>query len=100
MTTHLDSCLWCGRPFHARRGGSPQRFCCATHRIAFWSALRRFAERAVASGSLTVADVRNGAAVACTLPPAGISPAAISLDQKADPVPPAASPDGANGGHG
>jgi len=90
------ACIWCGRPFRTRRGGSPKRFCSATHRIAFWSALRRWGERAVASGILTVADVRDGAAVACTLPPGGISPAAISRDQKAAPVPPAASPDGAN----
>ena len=90
------ACIWCGRPFRTRRGGSPKRFCSATHRAAFWSALRRWGERAVASGILTVADVRNGAAVTCTLPPGGISPAAISRDQKAAPVPPAASPDGAN----
>ena len=89
-------CLWCGRPFRVRRGGSPQRFCSAAHRMAFWSALRRWAERAVAAGMLTVADINNGAAVACTLPPGGILPAAISLAQKAAPVPPAASPDGAN----
>jgi hypothetical protein len=46
----LLSCAWCDRPFPARRGGSPQRFCCAAHRIAFWSALRSWAERAVAAG--------------------------------------------------
>jgi hypothetical protein len=33
----------------------------------FWSALRRWGERAVADGSLTIADVRNGARAACTL---------------------------------
>src|SRR6516165_4223615 len=43
----LPGCLWCKRPFRARRGGSPKRFCCAAHRIAFWSAARRWAERAV-----------------------------------------------------
>jgi hypothetical protein len=32
---------------------------------AFWSALRRWAERAVSAGILTVADIRNGAAPAC-----------------------------------
>jgi hypothetical protein len=45
---------------------------------------------------LTVAALRNGAAAACTLLPGGISPAAVSLDQKAAPVPSAASSDGAN----
>ena len=95
-TSASTACIWCGRPFPTRRGGSPKRFCSAIHRTAFWSALRRWGERAVASGILTVADVRNGAAVTCTLPPRGISPAAISLAQKAAPVPPAASSDGAN----
>jgi hypothetical protein len=82
-------CLWCGRSFPARRGGSPQRFCCAAHRLAFWSALRRWAERAVAAGVLTVADVRNGATPACTLRPGGISPAPVSEPQKPSPVAPA-----------
>ena len=54
-------CQWCERPFLGRRGGSPQRFCCAAHRMAFWSALRRCAERAIADGILTIADIRNSA---------------------------------------
>ena len=52
MTHPSDSaCLWCGHPFRARRTGSPKRFCSAAHRIEFWSALRRWAERAVAAGA-------------------------------------------------
>jgi hypothetical protein len=43
-------CLWCGRPFPAHRGGSPQRFCKARCRTAFWSALRRWAEHAIPAG--------------------------------------------------
>jgi hypothetical protein len=82
-------CLWCGRPFSARRGGSPKRFCCATHRTAFWSALRRWGERAVAAGVVTVADIRNAAPARCTLLPGGNSPAPISEPQKATPVAPA-----------
>jgi len=66
-------CAWCGRPFPARRGGSPQRFCCAGHRIAFWSALRRWGERALAADILTIGDIRNGSPAACTLPPARVS---------------------------
>ena len=62
-----SGCLWCKRPFRARRGGSPKRFCCAAHRIAFWSAARRWAERAVVSGLLSVDDIRNHATEACTL---------------------------------
>jgi hypothetical protein len=61
----LPGCLWCKRPFRARRGGSPKRFCCAAHRIAFWSAARRWAERAVVSGLLSVDDIRNDPTEAC-----------------------------------
>ena len=50
VTSISTVCLWCGHPFQARRGGSPKRFCSPAHRIAFWSALRRWAERAVAAG--------------------------------------------------
>ena len=68
-------CLWCGRAFPARRGGSPQRFCKPICRTAFWSALRRWGERAVATEVLTIADIRNAAPAACTLLPGAISPA-------------------------
>jgi hypothetical protein len=70
-------CLWCQRPFEPRRGGSPQRFCEARCRTAFWIALRRWGERALAAGLLTVSDVqKNGDPTACTLllaanPPGG-----------------------------
>src|SRR5207248_1120132 len=60
-------CLWCETEFEPRKGGSPQRFCNSKHRDAFHSAGRRYAEHAVLSGQLTVADVRNGPAEACTL---------------------------------
>jgi hypothetical protein len=50
-----------------RRGGSPQRFCRARCGTAFWSALRRWGERAIAAGVLTVIDLRHGATAACTL---------------------------------
>ena len=61
------ACLWCGHPYRARRGGSPQRFCRTRCRITFWSALRQWDERAIAAGTLTVIDLRNGATAACTL---------------------------------
>jgi len=61
--------------------------------MAFWSALRSWGERAVASGSLTVADIRTGATAACTLLPGGISPLPISLAQKPAPGSQAARPD-------
>ena len=61
-------CLWCNREFKPRRsGGSRQAFCCPSHRIAFHSAARRWAERAVSSGQLTIAELQNGPAAACTL---------------------------------
>ena len=90
MTHPSDSaCLWCGHPFRARRTGSPKRFCSAAHRIEFWSALRRWAERAVAAGALTVDQIRN-AARACTLASRGVlggySPHAAVEDGKPTPA--------------
>ena len=41
----------------------------------FWSALRRWGERAVAAGILTIADIRRGDPAACTLLPGATSPA-------------------------
>jgi hypothetical protein len=52
-------CDWCGRPYRVRRGGSPQRFCGAACRSAFHTAARRWAERAVAAGWLTLAELRR-----------------------------------------
>ena len=63
-------CLWCEGEFKRRKGGSPQRFCNSKHRDAFHSAGRRYAERAVLGGLLTVPDLRNGSPEACTLLPA------------------------------
>jgi hypothetical protein len=61
------SCQWCARPFQARRsGGSPRRFCCTKCRTMFWSALRRWGDRAIADGILTIADLKNDAVAACT----------------------------------
>jgi hypothetical protein len=73
-------CRWCERPFQSRRGGSPQRFCGARCRTAFWSALRRWGERAIAAGILTVADVRDGDGEACTLLPRATLPVPIDDD--------------------
>jgi len=89
----LPECLWCRRPFRPRRGGSPKRFCCAAHRIAFWSAARRWAEKAVASGVLSVGDIRNGVGEACTPLPGAGSPAPVPLPQKSATVAPGERPD-------
>jgi hypothetical protein len=73
------NCLWCCRPFRARRrGGSPQKFCCAALRTAFHSTARRWAERAVAAGILRVADLKAVPA-ACTLSQGG-NPCASTRD--------------------
>jgi hypothetical protein len=82
-------CLWCDRPFRTRRGGSPKRFCSAAHRVAFWSALRRWGERAVAARVLTLDQIRNADPAACTLLPGGISPLPVSESQKPALVSPA-----------
>ena len=92
----LPVCLWCKRPFRPRHGGSPQRFCCAGHRMAFWSAARRWAETAVASGFLSVDDIRNGAIEACTLLLEAGSPAPIPSPHQSAAVAPGERPDEAD----
>jgi hypothetical protein len=62
----MISCLWCGSSFEPRRGGSPQRFCGRECRTAFWTALRRWGDQAIADGVLTIAELK-GVATACTL---------------------------------
>jgi hypothetical protein len=78
-------CPWCERPFRARRGGSPQRFCGSKCRATFWSALRRWGERAVAAGILTVADIKKGDPAAYTLLPRATS---VVTPQHLGPVAP------------
>jgi len=72
-------CQWCDGPFRVRRGGSPQRFCGSRCRTAFWSALRRWGERAVAAGILTINDIKKADPAACTLLPGRVSP--VSVDE-------------------
>ena len=68
MTTATSqACLWCEKQFKPQRCGSAQLFCTAACRSVFHSAGRRWAERAIACGALTVADLRNGDPQACTL---------------------------------
>jgi hypothetical protein len=79
----LTLCPWCERPFRARRGGSPQRFCGSKCRATFWSALRRWGERAVAAGILVDRrhQVRRSHSVHASwsrhLAPAGIQPGEV-----------------------
>jgi hypothetical protein len=44
----------------------------------FWSALRRWGERAVAAGFLTIDAIKNGDPAACTLPRTTISPPSVA----------------------
>jgi hypothetical protein len=66
-------CLWCDRLFQARRtGGTPKKFCSPAHRNAFHTAARKWAEKAVADGRITLDDLKRDPA-ACTLLPAASS---------------------------
>jgi hypothetical protein len=57
-----DTCVWCGRAFTPRcDGGKPQRFCSIRCRRALDAAGRRYIADALASGALTIADLRRGA---------------------------------------
>ena len=67
-------CEWCEQPFRPRRGGSPQRFCGVECRSAFWTALCRWGERAVAAGILRISDIRKSDLEACTLLPGRVHP--------------------------
>jgi hypothetical protein len=79
------ACLWCTSSFEPRRSGSPQRFCGTKCRTKFWSALRRWGDRAIDAGILSVADVKSGVATACTLPGHG-APAAPLLSVRAGDI--------------
>jgi hypothetical protein len=61
-------------------------FCGPACRQQYHSATRRWAEAAVAAGTLSLDQIRNGAAAACTLLPGAISPAPLSEHRKAAAV--------------
>ncbi len=79
-------CLWCGRVFAPRRGGSPQRFCSPEHRTRFWGAARQWAEHAVTAGMLTINDLKNGPGAACTLVARVEQPSPLPDIGSADPA--------------
>ena len=56
-------CSWCTSLFRPRRGGHAQRFCRPACRRAFHGAARAWVLDAIASGALTLADIRSGSAV-------------------------------------
>ena len=78
------TCLWCGRPFKARTGGTRQTYCCPRHRVAFHTAARLWAERRVAVGLLTIDDLKHGPGVACTLVASMEPPSPLGDTDRAD----------------
>jgi hypothetical protein len=64
------ACPWCGKGFTPRRdGGKEQRFCSAACRHALDAAGRRWITATLASGALTLVDLRNGTAATRALLP-------------------------------
>jgi hypothetical protein len=55
-------CPWCTRLFRPRRGGHAQRYCRPSCRREFHGAARAWVLDAIASGALTLADIRSGSA--------------------------------------
>jgi hypothetical protein len=61
------ACEWCGVVFAPRQsGGTPQRFCSATHRNAYHTAVRLYGDDLVRRGVITMADLK-AFQTACTL---------------------------------
>jgi hypothetical protein len=61
--SETPACSWCNQLFRARHGGGRgQRFCRPSCRRAFHAAARSWALDAIASGALTVADIKSGSA--------------------------------------
>jgi len=60
--TDMLRCPWCTRLFRPRRGGHAQRYCRPSCRRAYHAAARSWVLDAIASGALTLADVRTGSA--------------------------------------
>jgi hypothetical protein len=55
------ACFWCGDAFEPHRGGSRQTFCKAACRASFHREARRWCEREIAEGRLTVESLRTAA---------------------------------------
>src|SRR5215472_16926237 len=89
-------CPWCGRAFTPRRdGGKTQRFCREPCRRSYDAAGRRWVAKAIAGGTLTLDDLRSGAAATRALLSGAMSPAPIHPAEKPVPGAPADSPDDA-----
>jgi hypothetical protein len=83
ITERVSSeCLWCAAQFTLRRGGSPKKFCGARCRREFHSLARRWAEAAVAAGTLSVDVLKNVDPAAYTLLTVAGSPATVDQAQR------------------
>jgi len=55
----LARCTWCGCVFAARQsGGSPQQFCSAAHRRAFWQAASAYAAWLLRTNQITIEAIK------------------------------------------
>jgi hypothetical protein len=83
----VSDCLWCGKGFAPRRdGGKRQVFCRPACRRGFDAAGRRFVAEAIASGTLSLDALRNGAAATRALLAGATPPSAVSEPQDAVPA--------------
>jgi hypothetical protein len=81
-------CCWCDGRFLARQtGGRAQRFCQPSCRRAFHSAARNWALDAIAIGTLTVPEIRSGAAATRALVRLAASSAPIDDAARRSPTP-------------
>jgi hypothetical protein len=78
VNTHPNGlvCLWCGRAFTPRRdGGKRQVFCDPVCRRDLDASGRRWVAQAIATGVLTVQELKNGPTPTRALLSAAVSPA-------------------------
>ena len=77
---HSRVCLWCCKYFKTRcDGGKRQVFCCPACRREHDAAGRRWVAQAIATGTLTVDELKNGPAATRALLPSVISSALALL---------------------
>ncbi len=66
LLTDLARCIWCRKPFRAKViGAHPKKFCSSTCKDRFHTALRQWAQEAMAAGQLSVSDLKTAQA-SCT----------------------------------
>jgi hypothetical protein len=60
-TADRPLCWWCEKaiPMRQRRRGSPKRFCCLAHRLAYGTASRRLVDDYLERGLISLAEVKR-----------------------------------------